>query len=64
MLEKYVRQMICDWNAMGRMFGDTALDFYRQKGDKMKLHWCTREIVERELGCNKLAPAPPEVMDD
>jgi len=46
---KYVKQMVCDWNAMGKVFGDTAKEFYHQKKDSMRLHSSTIEIIEQEI---------------
>jgi hypothetical protein len=45
MPKKYVRQMIADWKAMGRNFGDTADGFYRRKGIDMILHPDTKKII-------------------
>ena len=38
MPEKYIRQMICNWEAMGIKFGDTPLEFYSKNKDKIILH--------------------------
>ena len=35
---KYIIQMLCDWDGMGRKFGDTGKDFYIKNQHKMKLH--------------------------
>lgn len=49
MPEKYVLQMICDWNGMGRKFGDTAAIFYSENKDRMKLHRTTRDMIDMYL---------------
>jgi len=46
---KYVKQMICDWKAMGRKFGDTASEFYETKQSTMNLHKSTIEVLETLL---------------
>jgi len=43
----YVKQMLCDWRAMGRQFGDTAKEFYTKNKVGMNLHPATVEILER-----------------
>lgn len=50
MPEKYIKQMVCDWRAMSRKFGDTAKEFYLSNKDKMLLHSKTVESLEFELG--------------
>ena len=47
---KYVKQMIADWRAMGRNFGDTAKEFYVKNQSRMKLHHSTRDLIDRLLG--------------
>ena len=49
MPNKYIKQMICDWKAMSRKFGDTATDFYLNSKHKMILHSKTIEILESML---------------
>ena len=46
---KYKIQMICDWKAMGRKFGNTAQEFYLRNFDKIKLQQEDRLIIERLL---------------
>ena len=52
MPEKFIRQMICDWKAMSRKFGDTAQAFYIKNYNKMDLTWQTRMDIEWELDIN------------
>ena len=46
---KYVIQMIIDWQAMGRKFGDTAEEYYRKNGDNFILHSLTKKRIEKIL---------------
>lgn len=46
---KYIRQMVCDWKAMGRKFGDSALSFYEDKEDQMVLHETTKVRIKKLL---------------
>lgn len=50
MPEKYIKQMICDWKAMSRKFGDTAQEFYMKNHDKIKLKHSSRVLLEFNLG--------------
>lgn len=50
MPEKYIRQMICDWKAMSRKFGDTAQEFYMKNYDKINISHRSRLNLEFELG--------------
>lgn len=50
MPEKYIKQMICDWKAMGRKFGDTAQEFYMKNHDKINLNHSSRVLLEFNLG--------------
>lgn len=50
MPEKYIKQMICDWKAMSRKFGDTAQEFYMKNHDKIELTHCSRVLLEFNLG--------------
>ena len=50
--EKYIKQMICDWKAMARKFGDTAEEFYLKNYKKMNLSWNTRMYIELALDLN------------
>jgi len=47
---KYIKQMICDWEAMGVKFGDTAIEFYLSNYDEIKLKQRSRVSLEWELG--------------
>lgn len=38
MPKKYISQMLADWRAMGRVFGDTAKEYYEKNKEKMKFH--------------------------
>lgn len=44
--QKYVRQMICDWESMGRVFGDNAYRYYIKHKHLIKLHCETKQLVE------------------
>jgi len=50
---KHIKQMIADWKAMGRKFGDTALAFYQKNKDRMVLAKETRMTVEYVLNQDK-----------
>lgn len=47
---KYIKQMICDWKAMARKFGDTPQGYYLKNYREIKLHKDSRLTLERELG--------------
>ena len=49
MPKKYITQMICDWKAMSRKFGDTAQEFYLSKRDDIELHEESRVELEKQL---------------
>ncbi len=49
MPEKYVREMICDWRAMSRKFGDTAEEYFCKHRHNMVLHPQTFQRVEELL---------------
>ena len=49
---KYLSQMICDWEAMGLKFGDTAQNYYLKNYCKIKLDRDTRVELEMMLGLN------------
>ena len=49
MPEKYVLQMIADWNGMSRKFGGSTSKYFIQQKDKMILHKETILIIERLL---------------
>jgi len=44
-----ILEMICDWNAMGKKFNDTAMEFYLKNYKKMKLHKTTILHLETNL---------------
>ena len=50
MPRKYALQMVADWRAMGRKFGDTASDFYKKNQSRMKLHHTTRDMLDVIFG--------------
>lgn len=43
-------EMVGDWKATAKYFGDPQDDYYRKNGRGMTLHPNTREAIERELG--------------
>lgn len=47
--KKYILQMICDWEAMGLKFGDTAKEYYQKNKEKINLHPDSRKILETIL---------------
>jgi hypothetical protein len=49
MPDKYVMQMICDWEAMGKKFGDNAKDYFNRQKVNMVLHPKTIEKIEKIL---------------
>jgi hypothetical protein len=49
MPSKCINQMICDWRAMGRKFGDSAGSYYDKNKDKMVMTQRTRIILEGRL---------------
>lgn len=49
MPRKYVKQMIADWRAMGRKFGDTAKAYYLKSVPMNKLHSATRNEIDKIL---------------
>ena len=50
MPEKYVRQMIADWNGMSRKFGGSSIYYYQKNREKFILHKDTVKIIEKILG--------------
>lgn len=46
MPNKYILQMIADWDGMSRKFGGTTRDYYLKNKDTMILHPETAEILE------------------
>lgn len=55
MPDKYRREMFADWVGAGRAQGhkNNTKEWYLKNKDKMLLHRCTREWVEKQLGINK-----------
>lgn len=49
MPEKYIHEMVCDWRAMSRKFGDTAQEFFENNHNKMVLHPETLTHIEQIL---------------
>lgn len=47
---RYILQMICDWEAMGMNFGNSAAVFYIDNCEKIKLASDSKIILEHELG--------------
>jgi hypothetical protein len=47
--EKYILEMICDWRAMSRKFGDTAQEFFEKNYYRMVLHPETFTRIEQIL---------------
>lgn len=56
--EKYINQIIADWAAMSRVFGDTPLNYYMTNKAGITLHPETRQELElrlnKEFGYGKL----------
>lgn len=52
MPEKYVREMLADWTAMGRHFGeeDAPRGWWEKKKDSFIIHPRTRRLVEELIG--------------
>lgn len=49
MPDKYLKEMICDWEAIGKFKEDCAKEFYENDKDKMILHPKTRTKLENIL---------------
>ena len=49
---KYIRQMICDWNAMGKQFNNSSTEYYLKNYNKIKLTKESRLKVEKILELN------------
>ena len=45
-----IKEMICDWKAMSRKFGDTAQEYYLSNYYKMEFNPYTRYMLELYLG--------------
>jgi len=50
--DRYLRQMIADWEGMSLKFGDTAQEYYLNNYKKIKLDRDTRIKLEMMLGLN------------
>jgi hypothetical protein len=48
--DKYLKQMIADWEGMSLKFGDNAKAYYLRKKDEIKLTTDTRFRLEKLLG--------------
>ena len=46
---KYIKEMICDWESVGEVKGDSAKEFYERDKNKMVLHPNTRKVLEEIL---------------
>lgn len=46
---EYVIEMLCDWQSMGYVYGDTAYEWYNSNKDKMIMSDNTRKIVEKYI---------------
>jgi hypothetical protein len=53
--DKYLREMLCDWAAMSRKFGDTPQEFFNKNRYKMVLHPETVAIIERKLSVQRFS---------
>jgi hypothetical protein len=49
MPEKYIIEMICDWRAMARKFGDTVPEHFQKHHHRMVLHPDTFERIQQLL---------------
>jgi len=49
MPERYMREMLADWRAMGRQFGSSTVAWYAQNKDRMLLRPETRRWIERHI---------------
>lgn len=47
---KYIKQMICDWEAMSLKFGGSCQEYYMKNYDKIKINLESRCLLEFELG--------------
>ncbi len=47
--EKYVMEMICDWRAMARKFGDTTQEYFQKNSHKIVLHPETLKCIRLNL---------------
>jgi Family of unknown function (DUF5662) len=49
--ERYIREMVADWQAAGRAKGEThtALEWYMQRKNFIKMHGESRKILEKLL---------------
>jgi len=50
---RYIKQMVIDWAAMSRKFGDTPLEFYAKNKNKIILHRDTKGKLEQILKYQK-----------
>lgn len=49
MPKRYMLEMLCDWRAMGVVFGDTARMFWEKNKNKMIIHPETIAEIEKRL---------------
>lgn len=53
MPDKYRRELLADWNGVGRTYGVPAKPWYLSVGEKYNLHPDTRAWLEEQLGIEK-----------
>ena len=49
MPEKYIQEMLCDWAAMSRKFGDSPREFFKKTRHEMVLHPQTEAYIVQTL---------------
>ena len=60
--DKYLQQMIADWEGMSLKFGDTAQSFYIKNYWDIKLTWNSRIRLERMLGLTEIFNEPDKLL--
>lgn len=63
MPKKYVKEMICDWQAMGKIHGNNAADWYYKVKDSILIHRTTEIRIENTLDRWGIEPTETEVTD-
>ena len=48
MPEKYIKEMVCDWKGMSRVFGGSWINYYKQNKKDMILHEFTIKKIQEE----------------
>ncbi|MGL5381039.1 DUF5662 family protein [Clostridium sp.] len=61
--DKYIKQMVYDWMAMGMVFGDTAQSYYLNNYNKIELSEKSRYKLEKYLELHNLANIPRSDFD-